>query len=92
MRCGSGKAIPPPSLPLACFVPHRMPRSHHHAAPPAAHLHTPPFCSEQGPFSYEALPPDQIQFVPLKQKREFKADELMQVGEASRVLDGWVCL
>eukprot|EP00195_Chlamydomonas_chlamydogama_P013016 CAMPEP_0202900502 /NCGR_PEP_ID=MMETSP1392-20130828/11868_1 /ASSEMBLY_ACC=CAM_ASM_000868 /TAXON_ID=225041 /ORGANISM="Chlamydomonas chlamydogama, Strain SAG 11-48b" /LENGTH=638 /DNA_ID=CAMNT_0049586901 /DNA_START=124 /DNA_END=2041 /DNA_ORIENTATION=+ len=32
----------------------------------------------QGPFTYEALPPSEIKFVPLKQTREFKADELLQ--------------
>lgn len=34
----------------------------------------------RGPFSYEALPPAAISFVPLKQSRAFKADELMEVG------------
>ena len=33
----------------------------------------------QGPFTFEALPPDQISFVPLKQTKEFKANDLMQV-------------
>ncbi|KAG2429166.1 hypothetical protein HYH02_014101 [Chlamydomonas schloesseri] len=32
----------------------------------------------QGPFTYEALPPEEIKFVPLKQTREFNAKELMQ--------------
>ncbi|KAL6762004.1 phenylalanyl-tRNA synthetase [Haematococcus lacustris] len=32
----------------------------------------------QAPFTYEALPPDEIVFVPLKQTREFKASELLQ--------------
>ncbi|KAH7849285.1 hypothetical protein Vadar_015592 [Vaccinium darrowii] len=31
-----------------------------------------------GPFTYEALPPSEINFVPLKQKVSFKADELME--------------
>eukprot|EP00955_Chlamydomonas_euryale_P050009 354441-Chlamydomonas_euryale.AAC.2 len=31
-----------------------------------------------GPFSYEALPPQEISFVPLKQTRAFQADELLQ--------------
>ncbi|PSR96575.1 Phenylalanine--tRNA ligase beta subunit like [Actinidia chinensis var. chinensis] len=31
----------------------------------------------EGPFTYEALPPSQINFVPLKQVKSFKADELM---------------
>lgn len=32
----------------------------------------------QGPFTYEALPPERIQFVPLKQTRSFDAASLMQ--------------
>ncbi|KAH9747784.1 Phenylalanine--tRNA ligase beta subunit cytoplasmic [Citrus sinensis] len=32
----------------------------------------------QGPFTYEALPPSHINFVPLKQTRDFTADELME--------------
>lgn len=32
----------------------------------------------QGPFTYEALPPEDIKFVPLKQTQEFKANDLMQ--------------
>ncbi|KAG2482402.1 hypothetical protein HYH03_018663 [Edaphochlamys debaryana] len=32
----------------------------------------------QGPFTYEALPPEEIKFVPLKQTREFNAKDLMQ--------------
>ncbi|KAG2427283.1 hypothetical protein HXX76_012479 [Chlamydomonas incerta] len=32
----------------------------------------------QGPFTYEALPPEEIKFTPLKQTREFNAKELMQ--------------
>lgn len=34
----------------------------------------------QGPFTYEALPPEDIKFVPLKQTREFDAKSLMQVS------------
>ena len=33
----------------------------------------------QGPFTYEALPPEDIKFVPLKQTQEFRANDLMQV-------------
>jgi phenylalanyl-tRNA synthetase beta subunit len=33
----------------------------------------------RGPFTYEALPPSEISFVPLKQDRTFRADELMEV-------------
>ncbi|KAK9118705.1 hypothetical protein Scep_016798 [Stephania cephalantha] len=32
----------------------------------------------KGPFTYEALPPSEIKFVPLKQVRNFRADELME--------------
>lgn len=32
----------------------------------------------QGPFTYEALPPSHINFVPLKQTRDFTANELME--------------
>ncbi|KAH9625558.1 hypothetical protein KSS87_023455 [Heliosperma pusillum] len=32
----------------------------------------------QGPFTYEALSPEQINFVPLKQVKNFRADELME--------------
>ena len=38
----------------------------------------------QGPFSYEALPPSDITFVPLKQTREFRADALLQVRPCHR--------
>jgi phenylalanyl-tRNA synthetase beta chain len=34
----------------------------------------------QGPFSYEALPPEDIRFVPLKQTQEFDARSLLQVS------------
>ena len=33
----------------------------------------------QAPFTYEALPPEKINFVPLKQTKSFNAKELMQV-------------
>ncbi|GAB4814215.1 hypothetical protein N2152v2_001261 [Parachlorella kessleri] len=32
----------------------------------------------QGPFTFEALPPEDIKFVPLKQTREFNAKELLE--------------
>ncbi|KAE9602240.1 hypothetical protein Lal_00049746 [Lupinus albus] len=32
----------------------------------------------EGPFTYEALPPSSISFIPLKQERCFRADELME--------------
>lgn len=35
------------------------------------------------PFTYEALPPAAISFVPLKQEREFRADELLDVSSWS---------
>lgn len=40
----------------------------------------------QGPFSYEALPPSEISFVPLKQSKAFNAAELMQVRFPSHTL------
>ncbi|PON36989.1 Phenylalanyl-tRNA synthetase, class IIc, beta subunit, archae/euk cytosolic [Parasponia andersonii] len=36
----------------------------------------------QAPFTYEALPPSSIDFVPLKQVKRFKADELMEFYKA----------
>lgn len=38
----------------------------------------------QGPFTYEALPPEDISFVPLKQTQAFNARDLMQVGGHTR--------
>ena len=35
--------------------------------------------SVQPPFTYQALPPGEISFVPLKQTRKFSAPELFQV-------------
>ena len=35
----------------------------------------------QGPFTYEALSPDQIEFVPLNQKKKMNAVELMKFYE-----------
>ncbi|RZR73009.1 hypothetical protein BHM03_00019150 [Ensete ventricosum] len=32
----------------------------------------------QGPFTYEALPPQEINFVPLKQVQSFRADDLLE--------------
>ncbi|KAF9624781.1 hypothetical protein IFM89_013862 [Coptis chinensis] len=36
----------------------------------------------EGPFTYEALPPTEINFVPLKQANSFRADELMKFYES----------
>ncbi|XP_074275042.1 phenylalanine--tRNA ligase beta subunit, cytoplasmic [Silene latifolia] len=36
----------------------------------------------QGPFTYEALSPEEINFVPLKQVKKFRADELMKFYES----------
>lgn len=33
------------------------------------------------PFTYEALPPAAISFVPLKQERAFRANELLEVND-----------
>ena len=35
----------------------------------------------QGPFTYEALPPDEIEFVPLNQTKKMNAIELMKFYE-----------
>ncbi|GAQ81384.1 Phenylalanyl-tRNA synthetase class IIc beta subunit [Klebsormidium nitens] len=40
----------------------------------------------QGPFTYEALPPADIKFVPLKQKKEFTAAELMTFYQSDNKL------
>ena len=40
----------------------------------------------QGPFTYEALPPSEISFVPLKQSRAFTAAELLQAGNVTLML------
>lgn len=52
---------------------------------------------QQPPFTYEALPPEEIKFVPLKQTQEFNAKDLMQVRvhntrqpKCRRVRDGRV--
>lgn len=36
----------------------------------------------QAPFTYEALPPEKINFIPLKQKKSFNGRELMQVWQS----------
>lgn len=38
-----------------------------------------------GPFSYEALPPEEISFIPLNQKKEMNGAELMKFYEVWRV-------
>ncbi|XP_027149506.1 phenylalanine--tRNA ligase beta subunit, cytoplasmic [Coffea eugenioides] len=40
----------------------------------------------EGPFTYEALPPSEINFVPLKQTREFAANELMEFYQSDQKL------
>ena len=40
----------------------------------------------QGPFTYEALPPSEISFVPLKQSQAFTAAELLQAGSVTLML------
>lgn len=39
----------------------------------------------EGPFTYEALPPDQIKFAPLNQTKEMNAKEMMEFYEVSTV-------
>ncbi|GMI99497.1 hypothetical protein like AT1G72550 [Hibiscus trionum] len=40
----------------------------------------------QGPFTYEALPPTDINFIPLKQVKNFRADELMEFYKSDEKL------
>jgi phenylalanyl-tRNA synthetase beta chain len=40
----------------------------------------------KGPFSYEALPPKDIQFVSLNQTKEMNAEEMMQFYEKDKHL------
>ncbi|XP_078439200.1 tRNA synthetase beta subunit family protein [Wolffia australiana] len=40
----------------------------------------------KGPFTYEALAPSQISFVPLKESKSFRADELMQHYKSDKKL------
>ncbi|KAI4202842.1 MAG: hypothetical protein LQ350_002340 [Teloschistes chrysophthalmus] len=44
----------------------------------------------QGPFSYEALPPEEIQFAPLNQTRSMTAVELMKFYETDRNLSKYL--
>jgi len=44
----------------------------------------------QGPFTYEALPPEDIRFVPLKQEREFSAAELMEFYKGDQKLKAFL--
>lgn len=39
------------------------------------------FNTISGPFSYEALPPNEIEFIPLKESRKFKAGDLLNYYE-----------
>ena len=50
-------------------------------APPPRHApsHVSAPSAPQGPFTYEALPPEDISFVPLKQTQEFNARDLLAV-------------
>ncbi|KAL8636702.1 MAG: hypothetical protein Q9228_005931 [Teloschistes exilis] len=44
----------------------------------------------QGPFSYEALPPEEVQFVPLNQTRSMTGVELMKFYESDRNLSKYL--
>ncbi|KAL8922816.1 MAG: hypothetical protein Q9208_004941 [Pyrenodesmia sp. 3 TL-2023] len=44
----------------------------------------------QGPFSYEALPPEKIEFVPLNQNRSMTATEMMKFYENDRHLSRYL--
>ncbi len=41
----------------------------------------------QGPFSYEALPPEEIGFVPLNQSKKMNGAELMKFYEVTKPID-----
>ena len=40
----------------------------------------------KGPFSYEALPPERINFIPLNQEKLMNGNELMEYYEVSRLM------
>ncbi|KAF2219794.1 phenylalanine--tRNA ligase subunit beta [Elsinoe ampelina] len=44
----------------------------------------------EGPFSYEALPPEQIKFAPLNQTKEMSAPEMMQFFEKDKHLSRYL--
>lgn len=44
----------------------------------------------EGPFTYEALPPDQIRFAPLNQTKEMTATEMMQFYEKDKHLSRYL--
>jgi phenylalanyl-tRNA synthetase beta chain len=44
----------------------------------------------QGPFTYEAQPPEDIRFVPLKQEREFSGSELMEFYKGDQKLKAFL--
>jgi phenylalanyl-tRNA synthetase beta chain len=47
----------------------------------------------KGPFTYEALPPDQIKFAPLNQEKEMNGKEMMEFYEVRATGDyAWRCL
>lgn len=39
----------------------------------------------KGPFMYDALPPQEIKFVPLNQKKEYTASEIMDLYAVSKI-------
>ena len=41
------------------------------------------FSSFQGPFTYDAYPPEHIKFVPLNESKEFTAHEMMEMYSVS---------
>ncbi|KAI1005721.1 Phenylalanine--tRNA ligase beta subunit [Podosphaera aphanis] len=46
----------------------------------------------EGPFSYEALPPKDIKFIPLNQKKEMNAEELMHFYESDKQLGKYLSI
>lgn len=43
----------------------------------------------KGPFTYEALPPKEIEFIPLNQTKKMSAGEMMKVYEVPNALASW---
>ena len=43
----------------------------------------------KGPFTYEALKPEEIEFVPLNQSKKMNAKQLMEFYEVCAMVDAW---
>lgn len=44
----------------------------------------------KGPFTYEALPPEQINFIPLNQEKQMNGKELMEFYEVRRLYNIYI--